>query len=130
MVCDSSFDSGQHQNVFFGDMNSGIALDNLSADDRLTIRTKNSSYRFSVINPSQRQGLLSGGKLGDSPRNAVLIESLAGDGSAATGNPHVLKVGTRALFYLKSPRGIERVITSVITDLTVTKTEESTPLVS
>lgn len=130
MNCDSSFDSGQQEKVFFGSMTGGISLDNLSADDRLIIRTKNSSYSFSVINPGQRQGMLSGGRLGDNPRSAVLIECLADDAESAAAGAHVLKVGARALFYLMSARGVERVITSAITDISVTRGEESPLVVS
>jgi hypothetical protein len=129
MVCDKSFDSGQ-QKMFWCDMSSSIAFDNVSANDRVIIRTKNSLYRFSVNDPAQRQGLLSGGRLGDSPRNAVLIESLVEDGSRVGGSPSVLKVGSRALFYLLTPRGVERVITSVITDLTLLKDDQDAISVS
>jgi hypothetical protein len=125
MNCDSSFDSGQQEKLFFNSMAGSIALDNLSADDRLIIRTKNSSYKFSVINPGQRQGMLSGGRLGDNPRSAVLIECLADDAESEAVSARVLKVGSRALFYLMSARGVERVITSAITDIEVTRGEES-----
>lgn len=125
MICDSSFDSGQQQQVFFGDMTGSVALDNLSADDRVVIRTKNSSYNFLVINPAHRQGMLSGGKLGDSPRSAVLIECLSDDKENTAAGPRVLKPGSRALFYLMSARGIERVVTSVIIEVEVAKRGES-----
>lgn len=100
-------------------------MDNLSADDRVVIRTKNSSYNFLVINPAHRQGMLSGGKLGDSPRSAVLIECLSDDKENTAAGPRVLKPGSRALFYLMSARGIERVVTSVIIEVEVAKRGES-----
>jgi hypothetical protein len=96
-------------------------FEEFEASDKVIIRTKNSLYRFSIDNPAQRQGVLTGGRLGDNPRQAMLIESLVECEGRIWNDVLGLKVGGRALFYLQSPAGLERVVTSEITSLTVEK---------
>jgi len=100
----------------FGVENMEIAFNNMSDSDRITIRTQNSEYQFSVIDPAERRGVLSGGSLGAAHRDAVLVGTLGGTDHLSadiTG----LKTGGRALFYLKAKHGVERLITSVITEI-------------
>lgn len=94
-----------------------INFDKLSPSDQISIRTQNSRYNFSVVNPEERRGILSGGSLGSRQRDAVLIASLEGDEGAGEHAPSVLKTGARALFYLTAKRGFERLITSVIVQI-------------
>src|SRR5581483_9622991 len=94
----------------------GIQFSEIHPNDQLFIHTANSEYRFSVTDAEQRRGRLTGGTLGDSEREAVLagaISATGGLGQLAQG----LQPGGRAVFYLTATRGVERLITSVITDV-------------
>ena len=117
MRCETSYDSSSHQTPCTG----AIALEDIGVHDKVLIRTKNSEYRFSVIDPVNHKGLLSGGALGDEPREAFLIESR---GKGESGDWHDfrgLRSGARALFYLSSGNKVERVTTSEISGLTLVK---------
>lgn len=103
-----------------------ITLDNIHAHDQLMIQTKNSRYKFSVMNPGERRGLLSGGSLGDQAREAVLIGALPAEGQNALTESEGLKPGARALFFLTARNGIERLITSVITRLSYNSADKDT----
>jgi hypothetical protein len=95
------------------DMN--IDFENIREADELLIRTANSEYRFSVIDPVERKGILSGGSLGEQARESVLLGSLDAADKSLACDTKGIKAGCRALFYLKAKTGIERLITSVIT---------------
>lgn len=75
MECEVIFDSGEWINVP-GQAQMSIDFDDLKPRDRVVIRTRNSTYRFLITDPARRQGVLTGGTLGNNTRNAVLIESL------------------------------------------------------
>jgi hypothetical protein len=92
-----------------------ITFKDVSAADQIVIRTKNSEYQFSVVDPSERRGMLSGGSLGDHQRDATLVGSLHDKGIASDSTK--LEQGARALFYLSARNGIERLITSAITEI-------------
>jgi hypothetical protein len=92
----------------------GIKLSEIQSSDQLLIKTANSEYRFRVTDAEQRRGQLSGGTIGDGEREAVLAGAISGTG--ALGQIDLgLQPGGRAVFYLTATRGIERLITSVIT---------------
>ncbi|MGA9768805.1 MAG: hypothetical protein WBV94_07190 [Blastocatellia bacterium] len=95
-------------------------LKNMKPSDQILIRTQNSEYRFSIVDPVERKGTLSGGFLGDQSRDAVLVGTLSdNDNSNSLDNvSNGLKTGRRALFYLSAKNGIERLITSIITGIT------------
>jgi hypothetical protein len=87
-------------------------------EDQILIRTQNSEYRFSISDPEERRGTLTGGTLGDKARDAVLVGSLV-EGNGSLDNVTAgLKTGRRALFYLTAKNGVERLITSMITSVT------------
>lgn len=90
---------------------------NSSDGEQILIRTQNSEYRFSVIDPVERRGTLSGGSLGNQKRDAVLVGTLA-DNNRVSNDSLELKTGRRALFFLQARHGVERLITSEITDVT------------
>ncbi len=92
----------------------------MKPSDQILIRTQNSEYRFSIVDPVERKGTLSGGFLGDQSRDAVLVGTLSdNDNSNSLDNvSNGLKTGRRALFYLSAKNGIERLITSIITGIT------------
>lgn len=92
----------------------GIKLSEIQSSDQLLIQTANSEYRFRVIDAEQRRGRLSGGTLGDGEREAVLAGAISGTGALGQIDM-ALQQGGRAVFYLTATRGIERLITSVIT---------------
>lgn len=105
-----------------------LSLDNMIKNDRLMIKTGNSAYRFVFSDPALRQGVLSGGALGDAPRSAILIGSIAEGADGGRGEIPGLKVGARAVFYLFSPTGMERLITSAVVNLTLIKGDKNLPL--
>jgi hypothetical protein len=106
MHCETSFNSGTHHS-FSSDFDAAISLDDIRVDDKVLIRTRNSEYRFSVIDPHTNKGMLSGGALGEKPREAFLIESLSKGEDGASREFPGLKTGARALFYLSSGRAVE-----------------------
>src|SRR5215475_7332718 len=87
-----------------------IALDQLRGADQLVIRTLNNTYTFLVNDPVKRNGLLSGGVIGNDPVQAVLVAAPAKHG-------HRLRAGGKACFYVTSGADLKRVTTSVITHL-------------
>ncbi len=129
MQCETSFDSAPHH-LPCCDLDFTITFDDVKADDKVLIKTRNSEYRFSVIDPMKHKGMLSGGTLGEEPREAFLIESLTKGEDGAQRNISGLKTGARALFYLSSGRSIERVTTSKISGLTLVKAADRTSLIS
>jgi len=129
MHCETSFDSGFHHSsshIF----NSFITFDDINRDDKVLIKTLNSEYRFSVIDPVNHKGMLSGGSVGDEPREAFLIDSRGKNEDGILKDFRGLKTGARALFYLSSGRAIERVTTSKISSLTLVKAADRTSLIS
>jgi len=91
--------------------------------EQILIRTQNSEYRFSMTDPAERRGSLSGGSLGNHVRDAVLVGSLANNNNLPSDSLE-LKVGRRALFFLKARYGVERLVTSIITDIKRTRLME------
>ena len=91
-----------------------IKFSEIQSKDQLLIQTANSVYRFSVTDAAQRRGRLTGGSLGDSERDAVLAGAISATGALGK-ITLALQPGGRAVFYLTATRGIERLITSVIT---------------
>ena len=129
MLSEASFDSGHHL-LREIDSDPAITFDDIEAGDKVLIKTRNSEYRFSIIDPLRHIGMLSGGSLGEGPREAFLIESLARSETGALRDFRGLKVGAQALFYLSSGRGVERVTTSMISGLTLVKAADRASLIS
>ena len=103
-----------------------ITMKDIGPSDQILIRTQNSEYRFSIVDPVERRGTLSGGFLGDNSRDAVLVGTLS-EGNTSNSIDNVsngLKTGRRALFYLTAKNGIERLITSIITGITRNRARE------
>ena len=94
-----------------------LAFKDIDESDMILIRTQNSEYRFAITDPQGRRGILTGGSLGDERRDANLIGALPESGMAVVDDTSKLKTGSRALFYLSARKGIERLITSVITNI-------------
>ena len=96
-----------------------LTFKDIEESDTILIRTQNSEYKFAVTDAEGRRGVLSGGSLGGERRDANLVGALPESGPALIGDTSKLKTGSRALFYLSAKRGIERLITSVITGITI-----------
>jgi hypothetical protein len=129
MVCEVGCDSGELVK-FPGQSQIIIDLDDLKAKDKVVIRTRNSTYRFLLTDPAKRLGVLTGGALGNSTRDAALIESVAVEENAKLERSSGLRTGARILFYLSSPRGAERMATSVVEELVVIRSEEELPRIA
>lgn len=94
-----------------------LSIGEMCAADEIMIGTGNSIYSFSVTDPAERRGILSGGRLEGAGVNAALIGSVVeGEGDAATFLSG-LKTGARALFYIELGPGLKRLLTSAVTDL-------------
>jgi hypothetical protein len=106
------------------DQKNGLSFDDLTATDRLLIYTQNSQYRFSVIDPARRRGTLSGGSLGDHPRDAILVGTLGEGTTGFDTDAWNLATEARAMFDLKANDGWERMITSPITDIALIRDEK------
>jgi len=91
-------------------------LESVRAGEEISIDTRNSAYRFVVVDARERRGRLSGGALGPREHDAVLVGAMPGDPAGAE-RFDGLRIGRRALFYLTARNGVERLITSMITGL-------------
>ncbi|HJQ70081.1 MAG TPA: hypothetical protein VKA70_13980 [Blastocatellia bacterium] len=94
-----------------------LTFKDITNSDMILIRTQNSEYRFAITDAEGRRGILSGGSLGDAGRDANLVGALPQSGPAVVGDTSKLETGSRALFYLSAKKGIERLITSVVTGI-------------
>ncbi|HYP30050.1 MAG TPA: hypothetical protein VE262_25320 [Blastocatellia bacterium] len=106
---------------------SEICLDKVDPSDRIVIETRNSLYQFSVMDANQRRGVLSGGPLSEGIRDAVLMGTLSSESGSFKVNHLSLRTNARAFFFIKSSDGVERLITSAITSLTLIKSDLGTP---
>jgi hypothetical protein len=93
-----------------------IRLDELAATDCVLIRTRNTVYRFTVLEAARGRGLLSGGTLGEAQARAVAPRE-PGARAAAFGLP-TLRTGEVATFRLGAGKAAQRLTTSPITRLT------------
>jgi len=94
-------------------------LEALMSNDQVLIKTDNSLYQFSVTDSALRQGRLSGGGLGENPRTAILVVSIRESADGQVSETPGLRIGARAVFYIVSQAGMERLITSSIADITL-----------
>lgn len=129
MHTESQMDSGPLHS-FGRDPGSAITFDDMRPNDKIVIKTRNSEYQFFVSDPVNHKGMLSGGALGENPREAFLVESLSSEDGGVIQDFGGLKTGGRALFYLSSGPRVERVTTSKISGLTLVKAADSVPRTS
>ena len=102
-----------------------IDLADVDPADRIVIETRNSLYQFSVMDANQRCGILSGGQFTEEIRDAILMGALSAEGGFNVDHLS-LRTATRAFFYIKSSRGVERLITSPIISLMLIKGDPET----
>src|SRR5437762_10775969 len=100
-----------------------VILTDLNAMDEISIRTRCNEYRFFVIDPSRCRGLLNGGLLGSQPRDAFLAGAILPESHSITDSTK-LETGARALFYMNGRHGVDRMITSPITQLRICRHAE------
>ena len=93
----------------------------------IAIRTRNSYYIFRLTEPKACRGILSGGRLGTTPRKAFLASTFR-PANCRISKLDQLETGYRAMFYLEGS-GTHILTTSVITELgfAVTQTTQSSP---
>ena len=96
-----------------------IDFDKLTRADTISVQTMKSSYQFSVLDPCNRKGMLSGGSLGDHAIEAFL-SGMVSDNHQDFDTAE-LKTGGRAVFFIESRKSVRRLITSVVTDLAVVR---------
>ena len=101
-----------------------LILANLATTDTVLIQTANSIYRFTLSDPAQRRGRLSGGVLGEQDVNAIFLGGIAARTSQLN-NAASLSLGNRALFVIEQETGVRRMVTSSITRLAHAKGEWS-----
>ena len=101
-----------------------IKFSEMHSKDQLLIQTANSEYHFRVTDAEQRRGQLTGGTLGNSEREAVLAGAISGTGGLGQIDL-TLQPGGRAVFYLTATRGVERLITSIITRISHDRARDS-----
>ncbi len=85
--------------------------------DTLIIETLNSTYRFTLIDPANGRGLLTGGAIGDQIRVAILTGSLEDSCRSLAVDSDRLRAGARALFYLEVGSGVKSLIISKVIGL-------------
>jgi len=96
-----------------------IDFDKLTRADTISVQTMKSSYQFSVLDPCNRKGLLSGGSLGDHAIEAFLSGTVSDNHRDF--DTAELKTGGRAVFFIESKKSVRRLITSVVTDLAIVR---------
>jgi len=95
-----------------------ITVKDLNAMDEVSIRTKNSEYRFRITDPHLCRGLLTGGLFGKQEHDAVLTAAPL-PANLATQMTAKLEIGGCALFYVAIRESVNLLTTSPITDLTL-----------
>ena len=95
-----------------------ITVTDLSAMDEVSIRTRNSEYRFRITNPHLCRGVLKGGLFGEQEHDAVLTASPLPARLEFQTNAK-LEIGGCALFYVAIEDSVNLLTTSTITDLTL-----------
>jgi hypothetical protein len=93
----------------------GIISEYLYGIDRLSLQTLKSNYQFTVIDPFNRKGLLTGGVLGSQRLEAVLAGTISVDSTDFDSSE--LKPGRRAVFFVSNEDLVQRLTTSVITEI-------------
>ncbi|HSE97968.1 MAG TPA: hypothetical protein VLD57_06815 [Blastocatellia bacterium] len=94
-----------------------VEFEEIDKEDHVLIRTQNSEYNFKVLDPEERRGVLSGGTLGEKTRDAILVGAVPTNFKQETSDSLAVQTGARALFFITAKTGVERLITSVVTDI-------------
>jgi hypothetical protein len=118
-ICDKTGPSADAEPPSFGFLHEvpEVNLDGLRPRDYLLIHTENSVYRFTIIDPRERYGLLMGGLFGYHKIKTTLVETIPTNSPRETGRPRVLKERSRAVFKIPGEKRPELLVTSLITKL-------------
>jgi hypothetical protein len=130
-LCDGTEASIEREPLGFGYLQEveEVNLDSLQAKDYLIIQTENSLYRFTMLEPERRCGLLSGGALGSNHIRAKLVATLPMSSPKIADEIKTVREHSRAIFSVSTDKEAGRLITSEITKLTqVTGRPVTTPL--
>ena len=92
-----------------------MTFGDLRQADSISVKTERSNYRFSILDPIGRRGMLTGGALGDQVREAVLIGAISEDDACY--HTTELKTGWRAVFFVTADNCLNHMITSAVTDI-------------
>jgi hypothetical protein len=94
----------------------------LQCDDCLLITTADSTYCFIIEDPARHRGVLIGGVFGGSSVSSVLLGTqITKGGGRVSGLFARLCEGSRAIFFVASRDGVNKVVTSTITRLVHTR---------
>lgn len=88
-----------------------VRLDHLAASDYILIETRRSVYRFTILDPATRYGVLSGGSLNGRRVHAYLLGALRHHGRRSIS---ALTVGASAVFGTDPAAGGRQLLTSPI----------------
>jgi hypothetical protein len=102
-----------------------IDFHQLTTADYILIQTRNNLYKFTLVEPADGYGILSGGALGNQQFQCGLLGTVCCKKAKSVAHPLTLKVGMTAVFYLGADDGQptsgesrRQVATSPITRLT------------
>jgi hypothetical protein len=93
-----------------------ITITQVSSDQEISIHTETSEYRFLVLRPQMRLGILTGGVLGDEWCDAYFAGMIPATGRL--NDAPTLRIGSRARFYLEGRSLVNRLTTSTVRRLT------------
>jgi hypothetical protein len=96
-----------------------MAFGDLRQADSISVRTERSNYRFSILDPVHRRGMLTGGVLGDQASEAMLMGAISVDDGSY--NTTELKTGWRVVFFVTTNNRLNHMITSAVTDIVLIK---------
>ncbi|HEX5733763.1 MAG TPA: hypothetical protein VF131_13085 [Blastocatellia bacterium] len=118
-ICDKTEPSPGDEPLGFAYMHEveEVNLDCLRPRDYVIIHTENSVYRFTIIDPRERYGVLTGGSLGYPGLKTRLVETIPANSPDEIGRPRVVKERSRAVFRIPGGKKAELLITSLITKL-------------
>ena len=108
-------------------MTNELILNELNPIDIVCMETAHSTYRFAVLDPTARAGILSGGLLNETPLEANFLCSLSAQENGGDDTTRI-KVGSRAIFIYTSEARARYIVISTITKLTYNsyRTDEKT----
>jgi hypothetical protein len=119
-----------YNNMVYDSPSTEVLLTDISSGDHITIETQNSCYEFSVLDPVNGHGLLSGGALGTQAQWAYLVGALdEGRSSNSSVDGACIKTNARALFYLENPFGLKSLILSKVARILHTRSRNGDRLI-
>ena len=98
-----------------------IRVTAMRPSDEITIRTQFSDYSFRVMDPVECKGVLSGGRLGTEPHDAIFVETIRPNAELLRGQ---MEPGDRAVF-LVGRDNLKRLTTSIITEIVLSEPDET-----